>query len=203
MVGKNSSEGTKVSQVGTNTGSTALANLTREKNIFKVTLGENAPVVQEGAGIVTRDSLANESVQAGGEFAENRNIRLDEAGSHGNNSKTSSSSSHHHHAGAGSAGGQPISSAEQGHAAPTYVNNQFIRDSAGPHGKNVTEDPDMTGRPGKFNVEVGSKEDPSREAERNMLLKQTRGAAGTGERQVGERGTDEQPYKVLGSETSA
>jgi hypothetical protein len=165
----------------------------------KVTLGQNAPVVQEGAGIVARDSLANESVQDSGEFSENRNIRLEEAGSsHGPKKSSSSSSSHHHHG-----GGKPIPSEEQGQPAPTYVNNQYIRDSAGPHGKDITEDRDLTGRPAKFNVEVGSKQDPARVAERNMLLKQTRGAPGTGERQVGERGTDEQPYKVLGNETSA
>lgn len=61
----------------------------------------------------------------------------------------------------------------------------------------------MTGRPGKFNVEVGSQEDPSREALRTMQLKQTRGAPGTGEREVGERGKDEQPFAALGGETSA
>lgn len=61
----------------------------------------------------------------------------------------------------------------------------------------------MTGRPAKFNVEVGSEEDPARLAERDMLLKQTRGAPGTGEREVGERGRDEQPFAALGGETSA
>lgn len=61
----------------------------------------------------------------------------------------------------------------------------------------------MMGRPGKFSVAVGSKEDPARQAERDMLLKQTRGAPGTGEREVGETGRDEQPYGALGRETSA
>lgn len=83
------------------------------------------------------------------------------------------------------------------------MSSQFRRDEAGPHGKNVTEDPGMMGRPGKFNVEVGSAEDPARLAEKDMLLKQTRGAPGTGEREVGETGRDEQPYAALGGETSA
>lgn len=61
----------------------------------------------------------------------------------------------------------------------------------------------MTGRPAKFNVEVGSKEDPSREALQTMLLEQTKGAPGTGPRQVGERDRDEQPFVALDRETSA
>ncbi|PSR98981.1 hypothetical protein BD289DRAFT_65816 [Coniella lustricola] len=194
----------------------------------KVDLGENAPIVREGAGLVASDSLAAESVQAGGEFAENRNIRTEEVGTKESTGAHSSSSGGSGGSGGGGGGHQKssssssagkshyvgsggdvvgdrgrIPSSEQGHAAPTYVNSQFIRDTAGPHGKNITEDPEMTGRRGKFNVKVGSREDPSREAERTMLLKQTRGAPGTGERQVGERGTDEQPFKALGRDASA
>lgn len=59
----------------------------------------------------------------------------------------------------------------------------------------------MIGRPGKFNVEPGSVEDPGRVAEQNLALKQTRGAPGTGERQDGV--VDAQPYNALSNETSA
>ncbi|KAF3760855.1 hypothetical protein M406DRAFT_358371 [Cryphonectria parasitica EP155] len=169
MVGHNTSEGTKV------------------------TLGEHAPVVQEGAGAVAPDSLAAESVREGGEFASNkRNTISTEAASN-----LASSKPHE-------APGSLEASSEQGQAAPSYVDIQRTRDSSGPHGANITQDPGMTGRPAKFNVEVGGKEDPGREAVHSMLLKQTKGAPGTGEREVGERGKeDEQPYGVLGRETSA
>lgn len=59
----------------------------------------------------------------------------------------------------------------------------------------------MIGRPGKFNVEPGSLEDPGRVAEKNMRLKQMRGAPGTGERQDG--AGNQQPYGVLDDETLA
>lgn len=83
------------------------------------------------------------------------------------------------------------------------MNNQYVRDTGAPHGKNITEDPEMTGRPAKFNVEVGSEQDPGRAAEQAMRLKQTKGAPGTGEREVGEKGAqDAQPYGAL-KETEA
>ena len=97
----------------------------------QVTLGENAPVVREGAGAVPSESLAAQSVREGGEFASNRNIS--EVGS---NTASNISSKAPGSAAAG-APGEP-----QGQAAPGYVSNQYTRDSAGPHGKNITEDPD-------------------------------------------------------------
>lgn len=200
MVGKASSGGTKVRRK-----TKYFTGLPTKRLIitFQVTLGENAPSYREGAGVVVADSLAAESVQAGGEFASNRNITT--------NTSSSSSSSHHNpastqpHETPAAAAASRQSTSEQGQPAPTYVNNQSAgaRDTAGPHGKNITEDPEMTGRPGKFNVEVGSKEDPAREAEKTMLLQQTRGAPGTGEREVGVKGGDEQPYGALGGDTSA
>lgn len=143
-------------------------------------------MTQEGAGNVS-GSLAAESAHQGGEFANNHNIN--ESGSTtGSNAgvkaqETSSS-------GTSAAG-----------TAPTYANNQYTRDSGGPHGKNITEDPDMTGRPAKFNVEPGSKEDPGRVAEQDLRLKQTRGAPGTGERQ--DAAGNQQPYAALDNETAA
>lgn len=144
-------------------------------------------MTQEGAGNVS-GSLAAESAQKGGEFANNRNI--DDSGSTtgGNASvKVQDASSTDTSASAGT--------------APTYVNSQSARDSGGPHGKNITEDPEMTGRPAKFNVEPGSKEDPGRAAEQAMRLKQTGGAPGTGERQDGV--DNQQPYGALDNETAA
>lgn len=95
----------------------------------KVTLGENAPVFHEGAGPVASESLAAQSVREGGGFADNHNIN--EVGS-----KTGSNISSKVHTSV-SASSEP-----QGQAAPSYVNNQYTRDAAGPHGKNITEDPD-------------------------------------------------------------
>lgn len=136
-------------------------------------------------------------MQAGGEFAQNRNIHT---GADGNNTSSEPLNSTRPHQ-------TPADAAvsDQGGAAPSYVQNQFQRDPAGPHGKNITEDPEMTGRPGKFNVEVGSKEDPGRQAVQDLRLKQTRGAPGTGEREVGVKGgrEGEQPFGALGGDTSA
>ncbi|KAJ0107370.1 hypothetical protein J7T55_009334 [Diaporthe amygdali] len=155
----------------------------------KVTLGDKAPVTQEGAGNVS-GSLAAESAQSGGEFSNNRNVN--ESGGTDTGAKPPGTSS----ASTSTSGG----AAAPG-TAPTYVNNQYARDSGGPHGKNITEDQELTGRPAKFDVEPGSKEDPARLAEQHLRLKQTRGAPGTGERQDG--AGDQQPYGVLDNETSA
>lgn len=144
-------------------------------------------MTQEGAGNVS-GSLAAESAQKGGEFANNRNI--DDSGST-TGGKASVKVQDASSTGTSAAAG----------TAPTYVNNQSARDSGGPHGKNITEDPEMTGRPAKFNVEPGSKEDPGRVAEQQMRLKQTGGAPGTGERQEGV--DNQQPYGALDNETAA
>lgn len=95
----------------------------------KVTLGENAPVVREGAGAVQSESLAAQSVREGGEFANNRNIN--EVGD-----KTGASITSQLHSSVGA------SAEPQGQAAPGYVSSQYTRDPAGPHGKNITEDPE-------------------------------------------------------------
>ncbi|KAG6359132.1 hypothetical protein INS49_012652 [Diaporthe citri] len=158
----------------------------------KVTLGDKAPVTQEGAGNVS-GSLAAESAQKGGEFANNRNIN-DSGNTTGSNAgaKVQGTSSTNTSASGGAAAAS---------TAPTYVNNQYTSTSGGPHGKNITEDPEMTGRPAKFNVEPGLKEDPGRVAEQDLRLKQTRGAPGTGERQDG--AGNQQPYGALDNETAA
>lgn len=164
----------------------------------QVTLGENAPVTREATGAVPNESLAAESLSSGGEFTSNRVSSTSTSSVTHNISSTKPHETPHEEASSFQ------KSTEQGSAAPSYVKvPAAATDTAGPRGTNLTEDNDMTGRPGKFNVEVGSSEDPSREALRTMRLKQTRGAPGTGEREVGERGKDEQPYAALGGETSA
>jgi hypothetical protein len=145
-------------------------------------------VTQEGAGNVS-GSLAAESAQNGGEFANNKNIN-NSGGNPGAKAQGTLSNDTSSSGGAAAAG-----------TAPTYVNNQYTRDSGGPHGKNITEDPEMTGRPAKFDVEPGSKDDPGRVAEQEMRLKQTRGAPGTAERQDG--AGSQQPYGALDNETAA
>ena len=93
-------------------------------------------------------------------------------------------------------------SSEQGQAAPTYVNKQYTRDQAGPHGKNLQEGGFEGSGPGKsIQAEPGSKDDPARLAEQKMNLNQTHGGTGTGPRQT--RLSGEQPYGALDSETSS
>ncbi|KAL1865662.1 hypothetical protein Daus18300_007038 [Diaporthe australafricana] len=198
MVGKAPSVGTKVSKSpiddydkpdpSLSTLDWSTIGASKRLTYIQVTLGDKAPVTQEGAGNVS-GSLAAESAQNGGEFSNNRNIN--ESGGTDTGAKAPGTSSSSTSTSGGAATG----------AAPTYVNNQYTRDSGGPHGKNITEDPEMTGRPGKFNVEPGSKEDPGRLAEQDLRLKQTRGAPGTGERQ--DAAGDQQPFAALDNETSA
>ncbi|KAJ4396286.1 hypothetical protein N0V93_000505 [Gnomoniopsis smithogilvyi] len=152
----------------------------------KVTTGDR-PVYREGAGVVTDDSLAAESLRNGGEFAANRNIH--EPDSFLSNDPASQKPHE--------TPGEAAANSSQGNPAPTYVNTQYIRDPKGPHGKNVHEDPEMTGRPAKLNVEPGSKEDPAREAEKRFLSRQVGGAPGGG------NGSGEQPFEALERETNA
>lgn len=155
----------------------------------QVTPGD-APTYREGAGIVANDSLAAESVNAGGEFASNRNINTSSTSTSTNNP----ASQKPHETPAEVAAG---TNSSQGAAAPTYVNAQNIRDPSGPHGNNISEDAEMTGRPAKFDVEIGSKDDPARQAEKSFGGRQVGGAPGGG------NGNGEQPYEALGRETDA
>ncbi|KAJ4422500.1 hypothetical protein N0V82_002834 [Gnomoniopsis sp. IMI 355080] len=156
----------------------------------KVTSGD-APTYREGAGLVPKDSLAAESVQAGGEFASNRNIHMTNTTSSSSSNNDNNAASQKPH----ETPGEAAANSSQGAPAPTYVNVQYMRDPHGPHGKNITEDPEMTGRPAKLNVQPGSKEDPAREAEKRFLARQVGGAPGGG------NGSREQPFEALESET--
>ncbi|KAF6828217.1 hypothetical protein CMUS01_08671 [Colletotrichum musicola] len=135
----------------------------------KVQPGASAPATSEPTGPVPSGSLAAESARGGGAFASNAGV---------------DSSS-----GTGAAPGSGTSSVPgQAGAAPTYVNNQYIRDQSGPHGKNITEGLDANdtkdGVQEAFKSEVGGENDPSRAAERHFQLSQTKGARDAGPRQT-------------------
>ncbi|KAH8685293.1 hypothetical protein BGZ61DRAFT_507447 [Ilyonectria robusta] len=135
----------------------------------KVTLGEDAPVTLEGAGLVPSDSLAAESKREGGEFSSNRGIRSENVPSSDNKSSATRRRSHSEGA---------LKSSED--IAPTHVSSQHRRDPNGPHGKNLheggwDESKAEDGIQKAFNAEPGSMDDPSRLAERQFQLKQAAG----------------------------
>ncbi|KAF6806329.1 hypothetical protein CSOJ01_08905 [Colletotrichum sojae] len=139
------------------------------------TPGASAPVKKEPAGPVPEGSLAAESARGGGAFASNEGVR--------SSSGTSGTS------GTGSASRSGASSVPgKAGTAPTYVNNQYIRDQSGPHGKNITEGFDTKntkdGVQEAFKSEVGGENDPGRAAERHFQLSQTKAARDAGPRQT-------------------
>ncbi|KAJ4856574.1 hypothetical protein T069G_09942 [Trichoderma breve] len=113
----------------------------------KVHPGKDDPVHREAAGLVAPESLAAESVQHGGEFAQNRNAQQEGVES----------------------SGLKAQSGREGGEAPGYVADQYIKDTKGPHGKNIKEGVDE-GKAGEKNdglaralrAEPGSEDDPSR-----------------------------------------
>ena len=160
----------------------------------KVKPGNNGPTKQENAGLVQPESLAAESLNEGGAFTSNTGIHSENTTSHSNEP-----GSHH----SSSAGGKNPRSAD---SAPTYVNNQYIRDDSGPHGKNLKEgDWDDSkaadGLKKALASEPGSMDDPSRVAEKQFLM--NRGPMG------GNVGNKPQPsggkegYDALDSNASA
>ncbi|KAL7782054.1 hypothetical protein V8C43DRAFT_319285 [Trichoderma afarasin] len=152
----------------------------------KVHPGKDDPVHREAAGLVAPESLAAESVQHGGEFAQNRNVQQE--GVESSDLKNQS----------GREGGE----------APGYAADQYIKDTKGPHGKNLKEGVDE-GKAGDKNdglqralrSEPGSEDDPSRLAEAQMFQKGSLGARGAGPRQSHLEG--ETIYDKLDSETSS
>ncbi|OAA45454.1 hypothetical protein NOR_03243 [Metarhizium rileyi] len=123
----------------------------------KVNAGKNAPVKREAAGVVQSDSLAAESYRDDGEFAKNRDAEPGNA-SPRNNARSD--------AGASTAGD-----------APSYVQNQYISDKGGPHGKNLKEggfdyNDVQDGIQKAFDSEPGSVNDPGRVAESKFEQKE-------------------------------
>ncbi|KAG7135354.1 hypothetical protein HYQ45_006893 [Verticillium longisporum] len=151
----------------------------------KVDLGKDAPVTQESTGPVPSGSLANESAKTGGDFAENSGVQA------GSNTGSESSGLVWLRRG----NGDTKSAGAQGGTAPSYVENQYIRDSSGPHGKNLQEGIDYKntkdGLKAALEAEPGSENDPARAAEQQFLQSQTRAGrdAGPKEFEVGSKTT--------------
>ncbi|KZL76643.1 hypothetical protein CI238_03673 [Colletotrichum incanum] len=151
----------------------------------KVEPGSAAPVRREATGPVPAGSLAAESASHGGEFANNRGVDASNTSSNNNNNNNNSSS----RTSTGAAPGSGASSIPgQAGTAPTYVNNQYIRDPNGPHGKNISEGFDTKntkdGVQAAFNAEVGSENDPGRVAEQGFQQSQTKAGRDAGPRQT-------------------
>ena len=97
-----------------------------------------------------------------------------------------------------------LSNEAQGGPAPTYVNNQYAKDTGGPHGKNLTEGIDYKGTEDgiekAMKAELGSKDDPARAAEQQFIARQARAAGGDGpkEFQTGGKTT----YDALGEKAA-
>lgn len=159
----------------------------RHLPILQVTPG-NRPTVQEGAGMVPSESLANESLREGSAFTENRGIHGENVSRTVGSENTSSSGRN-----AGSAG--------------SSIPRQHKRRSSGSHGKNVQEGGDwdesqaQEGIQMALNADPGSENDPSRLAEQKMQLKQVAGGRDTGPKQY--KLEKKTVYDALGSEVSS
>ncbi|KAI1138530.1 hypothetical protein F5Y05DRAFT_384354 [Hypoxylon sp. FL0543] len=156
----------------------------------KVTAGKNAPVTQEGPGVVAQDSLAAESQAF-------RQANQAEPQQVPRENLTSASKPHEggiHQSSTGSSG-QASSNAG---TAPSYVQSQYLKDHAGPHGKNIKEDPTIGTEDKEKNTsfsEFGTKDDPGMAAEQKFTQYQTANAGSTGGR---DKGVDaQQPYGAL------
>ncbi|KKO98454.1 hypothetical protein THAR02_09446 [Trichoderma harzianum] len=138
----------------------------------KVHPGKNVPVHREAAGLVAPESLAAESVEHGGEFAQNRNAQQE--GVKSSDLKTQSGREGGISSGGkseGVSGGKSasVSGGKSVGEAPGYVADQYIKDTKGPHGKNIKEGVDE-GQTGEKNdglqralrSEPGSEDDPNR-----------------------------------------
>ncbi|KAG7418007.1 hypothetical protein DER46DRAFT_655881 [Fusarium sp. MPI-SDFR-AT-0072] len=189
----------------------------------KVDLGQNAPVKQEGAGTVPNESLAAESLKEGGEFTSNEgihgenqptsrsentsagrntNTNTSSAPSSGSDSKSSSSASKSSGTASKSSDSAPKSLAG---TAPSYVENQYIKASGGPHGKNLKEGIDDSntkdGLKKALESEPGSQDDPSRLAEQQFQQNQTAAGRDAGPKQSELEGKT--AFDALNNETSS
>ncbi|KAK0392050.1 hypothetical protein NLU13_1548 [Sarocladium strictum] len=164
----------------------------------KVDLGQNAPTKTEGTGAVASESLAAESTHKGGGFASNPSSRSENISANGNQS---SSTIRNANTGSSNTEGSSVASAG---TAPTYVNAQYIKGS-GPHGKNITEGFDDSktedGIKKAFNADLGSINDPSRQAEQQFELNQNAQSRGAGPRQGNL--TNETKYDALDANANA
>ncbi|KAL7929885.1 hypothetical protein V8C35DRAFT_314561 [Trichoderma chlorosporum] len=180
---KNASSGTKVRLTSHQSGSLASPHISA--NYTKVHASKDDPVHREGAGIVASESLAAESIQHGGEFAQNRNVQPEVM----SGSDLESQSRRE--------GGSAVE-------APGYAADQDIKDTKGPHGKGIKkgvgEESGVRndGLERALRSEPGSEDDPSRLAEAQMLQRDSLGGGGAGPRQS--RLDTESKYDALKNE---
>lgn len=168
----------------------------------KVDLGRNAPTKQEGVGAVGSESLAAESYRGGGEFASNGGSQPENLSTSDYN--TSSSGATKLESTRDTSYTSLNESSSNVDTAPSYVNNQYVRDTSGPHGKNIQEGFDDAGaRDGlkaALAAEPGSKDDPSRLAEQQFKTNQFAPSRDGGPKQTSL--SNETKYDAL-NETSA
>lgn len=157
-------------------------------------------------------SLAAESYREGGDFASNSGVhsenqsasdyntssgttQLEAVPDTENRKQAHDTSSYEGQLGSG---GRSQDQSSAG-TAPSYVSNQYARDSSGPHGKNIHEGFDDAGvRDGlkaALASEPGSKDDPSRLAEKQFEQSQNSASRAGGPRQTGL--ATESQYDVL------
>ncbi|RGP63401.1 hypothetical protein FLONG3_9890 [Fusarium longipes] len=95
--------------------------------------------------------------------------------------------------------------APNGADAPSYVENQYIRNPGGPHGKDISEGFDDSktedGLKKALQSEPGSEDDPSRLAELRFEESQTAAGRDAGPRQTGL--SSETPFDALDNESSS
>lgn len=165
-------------------------------NNAKVDLGQNAPNKTEGTGPVGSESLAAESYREGGEFSNNIGTQPENISSDLGATSTSTTTS---------AQSQQSANESQAGTAPSYVNNQYIKDSSGPHGKNLQEGFDDSGLKdgtrAAMDATLGSKDDPARAAELQFQYNQDAKSRAAGPKQDGL--SNETKYDALNSETSS
>ena len=161
----------------------------------KVAPGRNGPIESDATGPVAPDSLAAES-QA---FVQGNDATPQQQPRGGESFSTPSES---HHSTQRTATG--VSGKQGVDQAPTYVNSQYLRDSSGPHGKNLKEDDSIATDDKNKNTsfsQFGTKDDPGAVAAQKFTQANTASAASIGGRQEGAEGKT--VYDALSSETNA
>ncbi|KAL7624969.1 hypothetical protein AAE478_004183 [Parahypoxylon ruwenzoriense] len=167
----------------------------------KVTAGKNAPVTSEGPGVVAKGSLASESKY----FREVNQVTPQHIAH-----EDLTSASKPHEGGGVQQSKTSSSTTPSGRGdhnavtAPSYVQSQYLSDSAGPHGKNLKEDDSIGTEDKSKNMsfsQFGTKDDPGLAAERKFTRPEPGIAGSTAGR---EKHIDaNQPYDVLGSDAPA
>ncbi|KAH9909895.1 hypothetical protein F4778DRAFT_23911 [Xylariomycetidae sp. FL2044] len=168
----------------------------------KVKPGKDAPVTQEGPGVVAADSLAAESQTfREANQAEPQQVSREDLSAP---SKPHEADSARDHSSTGTGKSSSSSSAAHVEPAPTYVQNQYNKYPGGPHGKNIKEDDSIATEDKNKNAsfsEFGTKNDPARAAEQKLARADAANPASTGGREKHIDGST--PYDALGRESEA